>query len=44
MPVIGFLLTGSVATTRQELAAFWQGINEVGFAEHRNIASALPLG
>jgi putative tryptophan/tyrosine transport system substrate-binding protein len=39
MQVIGFLLTGSVATTRQELAAFWQGIDEVGFVEHRNIES-----
>ncbi len=39
MPAIGFLLTGSVANTRPELAAFWQGIGEAGFVEHRNIAS-----
>jgi putative ABC transport system substrate-binding protein len=39
MQVIGFLLTGSVANTRQELTAFWQGIGEFGFVEYRNIAS-----
>jgi ABC-type uncharacterized transport system substrate-binding protein len=39
MPVIGFLLTGFVANTRSELAAFWQAMSEAGFVEHRNIAS-----
>src|ERR1700734_932085 len=31
MPAIGFLLAGSVANTRPELAAFWQGIGAAGF-------------
>lgn len=39
MSMIGFLLTGSVVSTRPELAAFWQGMDEVDFVEHRNIAS-----
>jgi putative ABC transport system substrate-binding protein len=39
IPAIGFLLTGSVASSRPELAAFWQGIGEADFVEHRNIAS-----
>jgi putative ABC transport system substrate-binding protein len=39
IPTIGFLLTGSVASTRPELAAFWQGIGAAGFVERRNIAS-----
>jgi putative ABC transport system substrate-binding protein len=39
MPAIGFLLTGSVASTGPELAAFWQGIGAAGLVERRNIAS-----
>ena len=39
MPVIGFLHSGSMAATRAEVFAFWQGLNQVGFAEHRTIAA-----
>ncbi len=39
MPVIGFLHSGSMAATRAEVSAFWQGLNQAGFAEHRTIAA-----
>ncbi len=37
MRVIGFLHSGSVTAARPEVSAFWQGMNEAGFAEHRNV-------
>jgi putative ABC transport system substrate-binding protein len=39
LPVIGFLHGGSMAATRAEVAAFWQGLNQAGFAEHRTITA-----
>jgi ABC-type uncharacterized transport system substrate-binding protein len=38
MPVIGFLNGQSPATSKHLVAAFQKGLNEVGYAEGRNIA------
>src|ERR1700730_13954622 len=38
MPVIGFLDTRSVETTREQVAAFKRGLAETGFIEDRNVA------
>lgn len=35
--LIGFLHNASFADARSEVAAFWQGMNQAGFSEHRNI-------
>ena len=36
MPVIGFLHAGSLATNRRNVAAFYQGLTEAGYAEGQN--------
>jgi putative tryptophan/tyrosine transport system substrate-binding protein len=38
MPIIGYLNQRSGATALGEIAAFWQGLNEIGFWEGRNVA------
>src|SRR6516164_3775361 len=38
MPVIGFLNGQSPATSKHLVAAFQKGLNEVGYAEGRNVA------
>jgi putative ABC transport system substrate-binding protein len=38
MPVIGFLHNASFTGTRPYVFAFWTGMGQVGFVEHRNIA------
>jgi putative ABC transport system substrate-binding protein len=38
MPVIGFLSSRNPATEAPLLAAFWQGIGAVGYAENKNVA------
>jgi ABC-type uncharacterized transport system substrate-binding protein len=38
MPVIGFLDTRSVETTREQVAAFKRGLAETGYVEGRNVA------
>jgi putative tryptophan/tyrosine transport system substrate-binding protein len=38
MPVIGFLNTGAPESFAPQLAGFRQGLNEVGYAEGRNVA------
>jgi hypothetical protein len=37
MPVIGFLHAGSLATNRRNVAAFYQGLTEAGYAEGQNV-------
>jgi ABC-type uncharacterized transport system substrate-binding protein len=37
MPVIGFLSTRAPGTDTELLAAFRQGLNELGYVEHRNV-------
>ena len=37
-PVIGYLHLGSPGTRRDQVAAFHKGLNELGFAEGRNVA------
>jgi ABC-type uncharacterized transport system substrate-binding protein len=39
MTTIGFLHNASFTDTRVELSAFWQGMEQVGFGEHRNVAA-----
>jgi putative ABC transport system substrate-binding protein len=38
MPLIGFLDTRSVETTREQVAAFKRGLAETGYIEDRNVA------
>ncbi len=38
MPVVGYLHIGSLATRRDQVAAFQRGLNEAGFVEGRNVA------
>lgn len=38
IPVIGFLHNGSFTGTRSQVSAFWAGMEQAGFGEHRNIA------
>jgi len=38
MPVIGFLNGQSLATSKHLVAAFQKGLNELGYAEGRNVA------
>src|SRR5262245_21756050 len=38
MPVIGFLNSGSAAQLAHLVAAFKEGLNELGFVEGRNVA------
>jgi putative ABC transport system substrate-binding protein len=38
MPVIGFIDTRSVETTREQVAAFKRGLAETGYVEGRNVA------
>lgn len=40
MPLIGFLHSGSMTHAQPEVAAFWQGLGQTGFAEHHNVAAA----
>ena len=37
-PLIGFLHTASFTDTQSEVLAFWTGMEQSGFVEHRNIA------
>jgi putative ABC transport system substrate-binding protein len=37
MPIIGFLSTGSPNALANLVAAFRQGLNEIGYVEHRNV-------
>ena len=37
MPVIGFLHPGSLATNRRNVAAFYQGLAEAGYADGQNV-------
>jgi putative tryptophan/tyrosine transport system substrate-binding protein len=37
MPVVGFLHPGSLATNKHNVAAFYQGLAEAGYAEGRNV-------
>ena len=43
MPVIGFIDTRSVETTREQVAAFKRGLAETGYAEGRNVAARLEI-
>jgi ABC-type uncharacterized transport system substrate-binding protein len=38
MPVVGYLHVGSSAESRDRVAAFHRGLNELGFVEGRNVA------
>src|SRR5271169_1646418 len=38
MPSIGFLHNMSFTIARSQVSAFWDGMQRVGFVEHRNIA------
>jgi putative ABC transport system substrate-binding protein len=38
MPVVGFLHLGSPEPFAPNVAGFWRGLNEIGFAENRNVA------
>ena len=38
MPVIGFFHLTSLETTRENLAAFRQGLADTGYIEHKNVA------
>ena len=38
MPVVGYLNIGSAAARRNEVVAFQQGLNELGFVEGRNVS------
>jgi putative ABC transport system substrate-binding protein len=37
VPVIGYLTTGSPNSAAPQVAAFHQGLNEMGFVEHQNV-------
>jgi putative tryptophan/tyrosine transport system substrate-binding protein len=37
MPVVGFLHPGSLAMNKHNVAAFYQGLAEAGYAEGRNV-------
>jgi putative ABC transport system substrate-binding protein len=37
MPVIGYLSAGSLESDAVRLAGFWQGLNETGYVEGRNV-------
>ena len=37
MPVIGFLGSETSAVWADRVAAFWQGLNETGYVEGRNV-------
>jgi putative ABC transport system substrate-binding protein len=37
LPAVGFLHDVPRSSAEPELVAFWQGMNEAGFAEHRNV-------
>ena len=39
-PIIGFLHYGSAILARPQVAALWQGLNEIGLVKHRNITIA----
>ena len=41
MPVIGFMLAGSVRTRSQQIAAFHVGLKESGYVEGQNVAVEL---
>jgi putative ABC transport system substrate-binding protein len=38
VPVIGYLSAGSLESDAVRLAGFWQGLNETGYVEGRNVA------
>ena len=38
-PVIGFVYSGAASRAGPLVAAFWQGLNQAGFAEHRNVTA-----
>src|SRR5262245_22490709 len=38
MPVIGYLDSATAHSRQQRVAALWQGLNETGFSEGRNVA------
>jgi putative ABC transport system substrate-binding protein len=38
MPVVGFLSTASSKPFTRLVAAFWQGLNDSGYVEGRNVA------
>ena len=44
VPVIGFLHYGSRLRAGALVSALWQGLNEAGFSENRNIAAAYAWG
>ena len=43
-PVIGFLHYGSPSRAGSLVSAFWQGLNQAGFLENRNIAAVYGWG
>lgn len=43
-PVIGFLHSGSPLRAGPEVSAFWQGLNQAGFEENRNVAALQAWG
>ena len=44
MPVIGFFHLTSLETTREYLAAFYQGLSDSGYVEGRNVLGRIPVG
>jgi len=45
MPVIGFLASYSASgDATQNAAAFWQGLNEIGYVEGQNVMTAYRYG
>ena len=38
LPVIGFLHGASFTDTRGQVSAFWQGLEQVGFSQQRDVA------
>ena len=43
MPVVGWLGTGSPASDAYRVAAFRQGLNEIGFVEGRNVVTGVTF-
>ncbi len=43
-PVIGFLHPASAARAAPEVAAFWAGLSQAGFAENRDVAAVYGFG
>ena len=44
MPVIGFMSSGSAASSAHLVAAFREGLNVIGFVEGQNLGIDYPLG